>query len=164
MKKLAEKYQSWSEIGKNLFLLVCVAIAGALISLVWVFLDNIGVLLGWLLGSAVNIFAYFTMAKGASYLLGESRSTKAGYLVIVWGVLRFGLYAGTLVLACFCSFKWGSLSHGYCNLISAALGLMPTWITLACSMLLRNRKQAAPAPKKEEPVAEEKEEEVGDEQ
>ncbi len=140
VNKLVEKYQSWSEMGKNLFLLVVVAIVGALISLIWVFLDNVGVLLGWLLGSAINIFAYFTMAKGASYLLSGEATSKQGLWAALWAILRVFLYAGALVLAGFCSFKWGSLSHGYCNLISTALGLLPTWVTLAVAMFVRNRK------------------------
>lgn len=166
MKRLVDKYYSWSEMGRNLFVLLCIAFFGALISLIWIFLDNIGVLLGWLLGSMVNIFAYVTMAKGASYLLGGDKASKQGYWVILWGILRFAFYAGALILAGFCSFKWGSLSHGYCNLISTALALMPTWVTLAVTTFLGNKrgeKNKVPAKKEEKAeLTEEKETEAGE--
>ena len=140
MGKFAEKYKTWDENHRNLFILIVVAITGALICVPFIFLENIGVLFGWLLGSVVNIFAYVSIYKGASYILNNSSNARQGYLDIAWGILRFALYAGVLLLSGFASFKWGTLSHGYCNLISASLALMPTWITLVVALLLRNAK------------------------
>lgn len=136
------RYSKLSPFGKNLFILLCIALVGALISVAFIFLDNIGVLLGWLLGSAVNIFAYVTMEKGASYMLDPSTEAKGGGLMVVGAIGRFVLYAGALVLAGFASFRWGSLAHGYCNLISCALALMPNWIVLVFASLHRTRKEA----------------------
>ena len=133
----------------------CVTLVGAAISCVFIFQDNVGVLLGWLLGSAVNLFSYFTIYKGASYLISNSTSSKQGYLSMVWGMLRFLLYAGVLLLSGFASFKWGSLSHGYCNFIAAALALMPTWITLVITMFFRAKKAETPTPKEDKQPQEE---------
>lgn len=144
-------------MGKNLFILIVVAIVGALVSLVFLVADNVGVLLGWLLGSAVNIFAYVTIYKGSASLLAGG-SSKRAYLAVVWAFLRILLYAGALFLAGFASFKWGTLSHGYCNLISTALALMPTWIVVVCAALIRHKK-AMRADKPVEPKEVPKEEE-----
>jgi len=160
MKRFVEKYESWSEMGKNLFILIVVAVIGALISLVFLVADNVGVLLGWLLGSAVNILAYVSICKGSSRLLSTSGSAKQGYFAILWAFLRLFLYAGSLLLAGFASFKWGTLAHGYCNLIAVALALMPTWIVLVLSTLSRNRKTPKEEPK---PVEAPKEENEGNE-
>ena len=130
-------------MGKNLFILITIAIVGTIISAIFLVVDNVGVLLGWLLGSAVNLFAYISIHKGSAYLLSTSTSSKRGYLTILWGLLRFALYAGCLVLAAFASFRWGSLSHGYCNLISTALALMPTWIVLVIATFVRSNKKPA---------------------
>lgn len=160
MNKLFAKYESWTEMGKNLFILVVIAIVGVIASIPFIFLENVGVLLGWLLGSAVNLFAYVSMAKGSHYILSNSSSAKYGYLAMAWALLRILLYVGALVLAGFASFRWGSLSHGYCNLISLALALMPTWLTLVFGTMLRHaraerKNMAKPAaPKPEEPKPE----------
>lgn len=152
-------YDSWSDFKKNLFILLVIVAVGALVTAGFIFVNNVGVLFGWLLGSAVNIIAYVTMEKGANFLLAgdESESGKRGYLAIVFNLARLLLYAGALVLSAFASFKWGSLSHGYCNLISCALALMPTWITLLVVTFKRARHLDEPA-KKEEAKPEEKEE------
>ena len=152
---LSDRYAKWSEFQQNLFWILAITVFGLAVSVGFVFVDNIGVMLGWLLGSAVNIFAYVSIFKGASYLLSNSTSTKTGYLSIVWSLLRFVLYAGALLLAGFASFKWGSLSHSYCNLIAVGLALMPTWIVLLLTTFFRKEKPVAkePAPA-ETPAAE----------
>lgn len=154
MKRLVDRYESWDELGKNLFILLVVTLIGTLVSAGFIFVDNIGVLLGWLLGSAVNLFAYWSIHKGSSYILSNSTKPSQGYLAVLWGLLRFLLYAGCLALAGFASFRWGSLSHGYCNLVSCALALMPTWIMLVIVTLVRGNKapkKAVEEPKQEEP-------------
>ncbi|MCR5349117.1 MAG: hypothetical protein K6E59_05905 [Bacilli bacterium] len=162
MKSLVERYESWDELRKNLFILLVVAAFGALISVIFIFLDNIGVLFGWLLGSAVNIFAYWSIHQGSAYILSNSEKRSQGYLAILWGLLRFVLYAGCLVLSGLASFRWGSLSHGYCNLIACALALMPTWIMLVLVTLIRNNKSSQKT--KEIPPEEEKKEDVTEEE
>lgn len=164
MKRLVEKYESWSEMGKNLFILIVIAIIGALISVIFLVIDNVGVLLGWLLGSAVNLIAYISIYKGSSYLLSTSQSSSKGYLAALWSLIRFLLYTGSLLLASFASFKWGSLSHGYCNLISTALALMPTWIVLVFATVIRNGREAkkAAAIKADKPAEPKEEAEVGE--
>ena len=138
MSKLLDRFYSWSEMKQNLFILLVVAIIGAAICVPFIFLDNIGVLLGWLLGSAVNILAYVSIAKGSSLILATGDSSKHGYWAMAWASIRLLLYAGSLLLAGFASFIWGSLAHGFCNIIAVALALMPTWITLLVGTMIRN--------------------------
>ena len=124
------RYENWSDFQKNLFILISIAILGALASIGFIFVDNIGVLFGWLLGSAINLFSYISLAKGTSYLLSPGSTPKQAYLSSVFAILRIFLYAAALLLSGFASFRWGTLAHGYCNLIACALALMPTWIVL----------------------------------
>ena len=157
MGKFVDKYKSWDDFHRNVFILCCISVIGALVGVGFIFLDNIGVLFGWLLGSVVNMVAYVTIAKGSARLLTPSTEPKQGYFALVGAVLRLFLYAGVLLLSGFCSFKWGTLSHGYCNLIATSLALMPTWIVLVITMLIRAPKlNAKPTPKAED---EEKKEE-----
>ena len=160
MSNLAEKYNKLSDHQKNLVILIAVAIIGALICVAFIFMDNVGVLLGWLLGSAVNIFAYVTMHMGSASLLNPNGNPKSGYLAMVWAILRLFLYAGCLLLSGFATFKWGTLAHGYCNIISCALALMPTWITLVVTTLHRSNKhvEAQSVKAVEQPKEETKEE------
>ena len=141
MKKLVELYSSWSEEKRNLFILACVALVGCFVCIPFIFLDNIGVLLGWLLGSAVNIFAYFSIYKVSEATLDPNASTKRGYFMALFAFMRLALYAGVLFLAAFATFRWGSMAHGYCNIVSAALALMPTWIVVAITTFFRIKKQ-----------------------
>lgn len=146
--RLAERYVRWSDEGKNLFILVCVALFGALVSAVFIFLDNVGVLLGWLLGSVINIIAYVSMVKGSKSLLKSARegSGKTASFAALFFLMRLFLYAAGLVLAAFCTFRWGTFEHGYCNLLALALAYMPTWITLVVVALIRGgKKQPEPA-------------------
>ena len=150
---LRQRYEKWSSFQKDLFIFLCIALAGSLISIIFIFLDNIGVLLGWLLGSAVNIFAYVTLAKGAAAMMAPegSKASKRAYLAGVFAILRIFFYAASLLLAGFASFKWGSLAHGYCNIISCALALMPNWIVLLIVTFGRMKKaEVKDQPKEEE--------------
>lgn len=145
--KLAERYKTWSDEGKNLFILICVALFGILVTIPFIFLDNVGILLGWLLGSAINIIAYITIIKGSRALLRQSGKA-AGYAIFGFS-FRFLLYAAGLLLAAFCTFRWGSMAHGYCNIVSLALAYMPTWVTLVIVMLVRKE----PKPDRQEAIA-----------
>ena len=142
-------YAKWSDLKKNVFILCVIAFIGSLVCIGFIFADNVGVLLGWLLGSAINLFSYITIAKGSSFILdpGDSRGRKA-VLSSVFAILRLFLYAGGLVLAGFASFRWGTLSHGYCNLISLALAYMPTWIVLLIVTFVRGHKDSKPIEEK----------------
>ncbi len=141
MSKFVDKYNSWSEEKRNLFILLCVALVGALVCVPFIFLDNIGVLLGWLLGSAVNMFAYFSIYKVSEATLNPDASSKRGYFMALFAMFRIAMYAGVLFLAAFATFRWGTFEHGYCNLLSAALGLMPTWIVVLITTFFRVKKE-----------------------
>ena len=141
--------KQWSPFKKNLLLLLCVVVLGCLISIPFLFLDNPGVLIGWVLGSLVNLFAYATIAGGAKFLLENDKSGKSGYLALGFGAIRFLLYGGVLLLAAFASFRWGTLDHSYCNIIAAALALMPNWVVLVITTFIGSKSQPAPAKKDE---------------
>lgn len=141
MGKFVDKFHSWSEEKRNLFLLLVITIVGALACIPFIFLDNIGVLFGWLLASAVNMFAYFSIYKAAEATLSPDATSKRGYFVALFAMFRLALYAGVLVLSAFATFRWGSMAHGYCNIVSAALGLMPTWIVVFITTFFRHGKE-----------------------
>ena len=141
MGKFVDKYSSWSEEKRNLFLLLVITIVGALVCVPFIFLDNIGVLFGWLLASAVNMFAYFSIYKVAEATLTPDATSKRSYFVALFAMLRLALYAGVLVLSAFATFRWGTLAHGYCNIVSAALGLMPTWIVVLFTTFFHANKE-----------------------
>lgn len=141
MSKFIDKYSSWNDEKKNLFILFCVAIVGALACIPFIFLDNIGVLFGWLLGSAVNMFAYFSIVKVSEATLDPNTSSKRGYFMALFAMMRLALYAGVLFLSAFATFRWGSMAHGYCNIVSAALALMPTWIVVVITTFFRAKKE-----------------------
>ncbi len=140
MSKFVDKYESWSEEKRNLFILFCVAVFGAAVCVPFIFLDNVGVLFGWLLGSVVNIFAYYSIYKVSEATLNPDATSKRAYFMVFFGMFRLALYAGVLVLAAFATFRWGSMSHGYCNILSAALALMPTWIVVVITTFFRSQK------------------------
>ncbi len=157
MKTLAERYNGWKDEQKNLFILACIGIAGFLILLFGFFIDNPGLPIGWVLGTGIELIAYFTIYKGASYLLDpEDKNGKRGYLMAVFAMGRLLLYAGGLVLAAFCTFVWGSMAHGYCNLWTVFAGYMPEFIVLVIATMIRIKRKPAPAAKAEEPKTEEK--------
>ena len=161
---LRQKYGKWSSFQQNLFILICVALVGTLACAGFIFLDNVGVLLGWLLGSSINILSYVTIYKGSSFLLDPSaRSSKLSYLASIFSILRIFLYAGALLLAGFATFRWGTISHGYCNFVSTALALMPTWIVVFITTINSVRAPKKQPEVKEEPKVEDKPEEKGDE-
>ncbi len=160
MKKLAERYNNWCDEEKNLFIFACIGVVGFLILLFGFFIDNPGLPIGWLLGTAIELVAYFTIWRGTAFLLDpQDKDGKRGYLMAVFALGRLFLYAGGLVLAAFCSFVWGTLAHGYCNLWTVFAGYMPEFIVLIFVTFFRLKKKpaAAPAPK-EEPAPEAKEE------
>ena len=141
MGKFVDKYSSWKDEKKNLFILACVALVGAIACIPFIVIDNIGVLFGWLLGSAVNIFAYYSIVKVSEATLDPDASSKRGYFMALFAMLRLALYAGVLFLAAFATFRWGSMAHGYCNIVSAALALMPTWIVVVITTFFRAKKE-----------------------
>ncbi|MBQ7250096.1 MAG: hypothetical protein IJS37_01960 [Bacilli bacterium] len=141
MGKFVDKYSSWKDEKKNLFILACVALVGAIACIPFIVVDNIGVLFGWLLGSAVNIFAYYSIVKVSEATLDPDASSKRGYFMALFAMLRLALYAGVLFLAAFATFRWGSMAHGYCNIVSAALALMPTWIVVVITTFFRAKKE-----------------------
>ena len=153
--KLVDWYNSASEMKKNIFLLSVIALIGLAATFIFFFLNNPGVSLGWLLGSAIEIICYITIVKGTSFLLDpKGLDKKRAILAPVFMLLRLALYAGGLVLAAFCTFRWGSNASSYLNFWAVFAGYMPMVALLLFTTLLRLRK-----PKTEPSEIEEKPEE-----
>lgn len=152
----ARNYSTWSDEKKNFFLLGMTCLLGCLILSFGFFLDNPGLVIGWLLGSAISAFCYATMVLSAKFLLsGDEKSSKFGYFGAVFGLFRLGFYAGGLVIGAFATFVWGSNAHGYCNLWTVFAGYLPLFVILIVTTLMSLKKEKSPA--KAEPLEEKKE-------
>lgn len=150
MGKFAKSYKTWKDGTKNLFLLAAIALIGFLALLFGFFIGNPGLPLGWLLGSAIEIFAYFTIDRGSSFLLSSDADPKKGALGAFFGVFRMALYAAGLVLGGFATYRWGSMASSYCNVWTVFAGYLPMGVVLICITFFRSKKGEDPASNKEE--------------
>ena len=149
--RLSQWFSKASEAKQNTFILGVVALVGFVCLSVFFFLNNPGVPLGWLLGSVIEIVAYITIVKGASFLLDPSSLNRnKGYLAPLFMFVRLGLYTGGLVLAAFASFSWGSLESSYLNFFAVFAAYMPMVVVLIFTTVYRLKKSQASAPKKDE--------------
>ena len=151
MMSFAARYCSWSEEKQNLFLLAMIGLAGCLVLAFSAFIDNIGLLLGWILGTLIEIFCYITIVAGSRFLLSGNKESGSAFGVLgaAMGMFRLLFYAGGLLLGGFATFVWGSLSHGYCNVFTVFAGYMPLMIVLLIGTAIRLKKNSSP--KQEEP-------------
>lgn len=157
---LLRAYLKWSEEKRNFFLLGCVCLLGCLVLSFGFFVDNPGLVIGWILGSAISAFCYLTIVWGARFLLsGDEHQNKFGYLGAAFGIFRLAFYAGGLVLGGFATYVWGSSAHGYCNLWTVFAGYMPLFAILIITNLASLRQKA---PKKEEVAKQDTSEEKKD--
>ncbi len=148
---LAKRFTSLSEEKKNLMILGGIALLGAFVLLFSLFIDNPGLLYGWLLGSAIEILCYVTIFLGARFLLsGDGEATKGGLVGALFGAFRLLFYAGGLVLGGFATFVWGSPSHGYCNVFTVFAGYLPLLFVLLVTTFLSSRKGKAEKPATQE--------------
>lgn len=155
--RLVDWYNKRSEEGRNIFLLVLIAIAGFAATFIFFFLNNPGVPLGFLFGSLIEIIAYITIVKSAKFMLDPNGlSRKKALLAPLFMVMRFLLYAGGLVLGAFATYRWGSMSCSYLNFWAVFAGYMPMVVILLFTTLYRlKRAPSNPAPKQDESNGEE---------
>ena len=138
--KLKEKILALSDEKKNRLLLAAIGVVGTLSCLPLCLLPEMGIgaALGFLAGSLLEIFSYFSICYGSSLILGKEngKSSKLG-LVVLFYLLRFALIAGLLVLAAFCTFSWKA---PYLNFWTSFVALLPVYPLLIATGLLRARK------------------------
>lgn len=146
LMSFASRYCSWSEEKQNLFILVMIGLAGCLVFFFSAFIDNIGLLLGWILGTVIEILCYVTIVAGSRFLLsgGKEGGSTMGLLGAGMGMFRLLFYAGGLVLGGFATYVWGTPSHGYCNLFTVFAGYMPLMIVLLVGTAVRLKKDKTP--------------------
>ena len=150
MGKFSNSYKTWKDGTKNLFLLAMIALLGFLALLFGFFIGNPGLRLGWLLGSAIEIFAYVTIDRGSSFLLSPVADPKKGALGAFFGIFRMALYAAGLVLGGFATYRWGSMASSYCNVWTVFSGYLPMGFVLICTTFFRCKKEEVPVSNKEE--------------
>ena len=104
------------------------AVFGIVSTVPFIFLDNVGVMLGWILGSIINLIAYITIVRGSNALLHAGSNGKVGLLAALGFVLRLMLYAAGLTLAAFCTFRWNSHFLHFWFVFAAMLPIYPILI------------------------------------
>ncbi|MCR5078889.1 MAG: hypothetical protein K6B65_03085 [Bacilli bacterium] len=151
---LKKRYIGLSDEGKTLFWLILVDLVVFLGMVPFFFLSFIGLPLGWLLGSAIEIVCFLTMIKGSGFILdiaNEKNGRNRGRAwALVFAFLRFVLMVGGLVLSAVFTFK---MEGNYLNFFACAAGYLPLMIVAIVFNLLHKRK------KDEKPVIKEELEE-----
>lgn len=139
---LAKRYVSLNDEGKTLFWLVFVDVAILLMLTPFFFLSNIGIPLGWLLGSSVSILCYITMVKGSGLLMRVPASAngrnKGMAIAAVFSVLRLVLMLGALALAAFFTFK---AEGNFLNFFTTAGAYLPLVIVAVVFVLVHNHRK-----------------------
>ena len=161
--KVTDWYNNASEPKKNIFLLGIVTAIGFAATFIFFFMNNPGVPLGWLFGSAIEIVCYITIVKGTTFLLDPNKlNRKRGFLAPLFMVLRLALYAGGLVLGAFCTYKWGTMACSYLNFWAVFAGYMPLPILLVFVTIYRLKKQQTETPVAPQPSDDNKDAEEND--
>lgn len=142
---MAKFYVNLSEKGKNLFLLIAITVVVFLALCPFFFFSNPGVPLGWLVGSAIEVACFFLLYLGTSVLVEHPTKMSAGGFSVLFFFLRMALFAGGLVIAGFCTFKW---KNNWLNIWSVAAAYLPLTGVMALNFFRAN-KVSQPLPKKE---------------
>lgn len=139
--RLTQRYNSLSSEGQNFVLLIIIGLAGTLACVPLALLPSVGLggPLGFLLGSALELFSYWTICRGSKVLLSDDKSKPGSIaLVAVSYLLRLALIAGAMVLACFCTFRWDAHFLYIWTLFAA---LLPVYPLLILKTLLKGKKK-----------------------
>lgn len=133
--KLTERFNKLSDLAKNFAILSIIGVLGTLVCIPLALIPAVGLggPLGFLLGSLLELFSYWTIVRGSDVILSKEKSKPANVvLVVVFYVLRLGLIAGALILAGFCTFRWDA--H-YLYIWTVFAGLLPVYPYLIVSTL-----------------------------
>lgn len=133
MKKLAATYLKLSPERKSLFILIAVSLMISLCLLPFSLLSLPGLSIGFLAGSAVQVLAYLSLCYSMKLISrpGALEKKKALWAIPLF-FLRWLLYAGILVLAAFCTYRWNST---WMNFWATFAGLMPIYVILVVTFL-----------------------------
>ncbi|MCR5490848.1 MAG: hypothetical protein K6F32_01825 [Bacilli bacterium] len=116
------------------------------------FFNNPGVPLGWLLGTAIEVFNYWTIILSSGAILSpySSKKTRGVAFVILFVFLRLAFWVGGLVLGALCTYTW---QNNYLNIWSVFAGYVPMTVAVAIAFMGRGKKKIddlANAPQKQE--------------
>ena len=138
--KAVERFKTLDIEIQNLIILALIGVFGTLICIPLALLPNVGLggPLGFLLGSILELFSYWTICRATAVLLGKTR-TKPGAtaFVVICYFLRLALIAGALVLAGFCTFRWDA--H-YLYIWTVFASLLPVYPVLIVNTLRHTKK------------------------
>jgi predicted ABC-type exoprotein transport system permease subunit len=141
---------------KNLFILCAVSLLVFLILLPLFLIDQESWAFGWLLGSAIGAFSYYTIVLLAKSVVTTDRRSGGVWVGIAFFALRFLLYSAALVVSAICTFKpewfggFGADGTGF-NFWATAIGFLPMPLLVAISHLIESRKQGKPKKEGAEP-------------
>lgn len=141
-KTLAEKFVSWPDWKKNSFIILMVGVVGTLCLTPFIFYSNPGVPFGFFIGVCVSILAYLSICYYGYNIVASSEGvSKTGgtALSVAFNLGRFLLYAGILVIAALCTFRW---NNNWFNFWGVAAGYLPMPVILGTVSLIKNRKGA----------------------
>jgi hypothetical protein len=93
---------------------------------------------GWLLGSAVSVFSYWSISQMPGMLLNRDPSAKKSVKAVVFALLRFALLASALFIGAICTFRseWFN-GWNLINFFAVMLSYIPMPILLVVSSLIK---------------------------
>ena len=145
---LKEKIKGMDTHLLALLVLVAVGVIVFLCLIPFFFFDNPGVPLGWLLGTAIEVFNYWSIVFFSGALLSSTQGKKARGAIFstIFVFLRFALWIGGLALGALCTFTW---QNNWCNVWSVFAAYVPMTIAVALTFIGRDRSKTQPAEKEE---------------
>ena len=141
--KAVERFKTLDIEIQNMIILAIIGVFGTLVCIPLALLPNVGLggPLGFLLGSILELFSYWTICRASSLLLGNVHSKPgATAFVVICYFLRLALIAGALVLAGFCTFRWDA--H-YLYIWTVFVALLPVYPVLIITTLRATKKNKA---------------------
>jgi hypothetical protein len=135
---VAKFYSKLSENGKNVFILVAIALLGLVVLAPFFFFQNVGLGFGWILGSGIEILCYLSILWGAK-IITDAQTKHPGTIALaaLFSILRLALYAGGLVLGAYYTYK---LKTNWLNVWTVFVAYLPLGFVLAITALINNNK------------------------
>ena len=136
--KFSEKFVNWEEWNRNAFVLSAFAVIVALALLPFALLGNPGLTVGWLLGSAISLFAYVTIVYASRTILRKDADGRGMGLALLFSFLRMVLYAAGLAFAAIVTFLF---KNPWLNFWTVFAGYMPMPILVAIMHFYNGKKE-----------------------
>ena len=157
---LSKRYMSWSDEGKTFFWLIIADVVIFLALIPFFLLSNMGIPLGWLLGSVAVCLCYLSMIKGSGFILrlaNDPNGRNRGMAIaLAFSLVRLFLMAGVLLFAAFMTFK---VEGNFVNFFSTAAAYLPL-ILVSIIFTITRKKQHKPSLSPAEKILEEGEESI----